>query len=125
MKCGKEDKEIMRMVDRETTGGLGREDLCDRLQRCIVQMTKEYGGKTVVYKYTNFYDSYLSGALDGYKLFIAQYNGREPVLQDGRDIFAWQYTGKGRIHGVNGYVDKSRLMGSHSMRELRIPRRRR
>jgi lysozyme len=31
----------------------------------------------------------------------------------------WQYTGKGRLTGVKGYVDKSRFMGSHSLREIR------
>ena len=45
--------------------------------------------------YTNFYNRHLMGSLTGYKLFIAQYTSREPVLNDGRDIFAWQYTGKG------------------------------
>ena len=47
------------------------------------------------------------------------YTDEEPVLADERDIIAWQYTGKGRIVGVNGYVDKSRLMGHHKLRELR------
>ena len=112
------------MVDIETTGGLSTEALRDSLQRFLVLMTQEYGVKPLVYTYTNFYNRYLSGALDGYKLFIAQYNGREPELNDGRDIFAWQYTGKGRINGVRGYVDKSRLMGNHSMRELRFRRKR-
>ena len=124
MQCRPQDQDLIPMVDIETTGGLGREALRDSLQRFLVLMTREYGVRPLVYTYTNFYDRYLSGALDGYKLFIAQYNGREPVLQDGRDIFAWQYTGKGRINGVNGYVDKSRLMGKHSMREIRYRRRR-
>ena len=51
---------------------------------------------------------------------IAQYTQREPVLNDERDIFAWQYTGKGHINGVNGFVDKSRLLGRHTMREIRF-----
>lgn len=124
MQCRPQDQDLIPMVDIETTGGLSREDLRDSLQKFLVLMTQEYGVRPLVYTYTNFYDRYLSGALDGYKLFIAQYTTREPVLQDGRDIFAWQYTGKGRINGVNGYVDKSRLMGKHSMRELRYRRRR-
>ena len=51
---------------------------------------------------------------------VAQYNDKEPVLNDEHDIFAWQYTGKGHINGVNGYVDKSRLLGRHTMREIRF-----
>jgi lysozyme len=50
---------------------------------------------------------------------IAMYTDEEPVLEDGRDITMWQYTGKGRIVGVNGYVDKSRFMSGHTMREIR------
>ena len=58
--------------------------------------------------------------LDGYKLMIAQYSSREPELEDGRDFMIWQYTGKGHIDGINGYVDKSRFMGRHGLREIRF-----
>lgn len=53
---------------------------------------------------------------------IAQYTTREPELIDDRDITMWQYTGKGRINGINGYVDKSRFMGKHGLREIRYQR---
>jgi lysozyme len=53
---------------------------------------------------------------------IAQYSDREPILADERDYIIWQYTGKGRINGVNGYVDKSRIMGNHGLRELKFRR---
>ena len=54
---------------------------------------------------------------------IAQYTEREPRLKDDRDITMWQYTGKGRINGIKGYVDKSRFMGKHSMREIKYRHR--
>ena len=51
---------------------------------------------------------------------VAQYTQREPVLADGRDFTMWQYTGKGRINGINGYVDKSRFMRNHGLREIKF-----
>ena len=51
---------------------------------------------------------------------IAQYTQREPVLKDDLDFVLWQYTAKGRINGINGYVDKSRFMGKHKLREIRF-----
>lgn len=51
---------------------------------------------------------------------IAQYTKREPELNDDRDFIMWQYTGKGRINGVNGFVDKSRFMGRHGLREIKF-----
>lgn len=71
----------------------------------------------------NFYDHYLLGKLDSYKLMIAQYTKREPVLKDGRDFEMWQYTGKGKLNGINGYVDKSRFTGRHRLREIRFRHR--
>ncbi|MBP9985131.1 MAG: glycosyl hydrolase family 25, partial [Prevotella sp.] len=73
-----------------------------------------------LYTFASFYDHYLSGKVHGYKLMIAQYTKREPELNDDRDFIMWQYTGKGRINGVNGFVDKSRFMGRHGLREIKF-----
>ena len=62
----------------------------------------------------------LSSKINDYKLMIAQYSDKEPVLADDKDYIMWQYTAKGRINGINTYVDKSRFMGRHSMREIRF-----
>lgn len=118
--CRPQDQDLIPMIDIETTGGLGRAELCDSLHKFLRLVEREYRQKPLIYTYESFYNSYLSNELNGYKLFIAKYSSSRPVLRDGRDIFAWQYTSKGRINGVSGYVDKSRLMGRHSMREIRF-----
>lgn len=120
--CRPQDQDLIPMVDIESTGGLGRKELCDSLHKFLRLIEQVYKQKPLIYTYESFYNSYLTGELNGYKLFIAKYNTQPPVLNDGRDIFAWQYTAKGRINGVSGYVDKSRLMGRHSMREIRFRR---
>ena len=61
--------------------------------------------------------------MDRYPLMIAQYRPPEPVLKDGNDYLIWQYTGKGRLRGINGYVDKSRFMGDHKLKEIRFRHR--
>ena len=76
----------------------------------------------MLYTGTNFYNNYLLGKIDDYLLMVAQYSENMPVLADDRDYIIWQYTGKGRINGVNGYVDKSRIMGNHGLRELKFRR---
>lgn len=118
--CRPQDQDLIPMIDIETTGGLGRAELCDSLHKFLRLVEREYRQKPIIYTYESFYNSYLTNELNGYKLFIAKYSSSRPVLRDGKDIFAWQYTSKGRINGVSGYVDKSRLMGRHSMREIRF-----
>jgi lysozyme len=73
----------------------------------------------LLYTGRNFYNKYLQGKVDDYKIMIAMYTPEEPELADGRDITMWQYTSKGRIVGIRGFVDKSRFMGNHGLREIR------
>lgn len=117
------EQDLIPMIDIETTGGLSNEAFLDSLTKFLFIVENTIRQKPLIYTGANFYDRYLCGKLDDYKIMIAQYTQREPVLRDERDITMWQYTGKGHIDGVNGYVDKSRFMGKHSLRELRYRRR--
>lgn len=108
------------MIDIETTGGLPTDVFCDSLITFLAMVEKAYRQQPLIYTYRNFYNKHLLGKLDDYKLMIAMYTPEEPVLYDRRDITMWQYTSKGRIVGVSGYVDKSRFMGKHGLRDIRF-----
>lgn len=118
--CRPGDQDLLPMIDIETTSGLGTEEFCDSLFKFLKLVEVEYRQKPLLYTGTNFYNRYLKGKIDDYKLMIAQYSTRTPELEDNRDYDMWQYTAKGRINGINAYVDKSRFMGRHSMREIRF-----
>lgn len=118
--CIPEEQDLIPMIDIETTNGLPTEAFCDSLFSFLEMVEEAYHQKPLLYTFRNFYNRHLLGKLDDYKLMIAMYTPEEPVLQDERDITMWQYTGKGRLMGVSGFVDKSRFMGSHSLREIRF-----
>ncbi len=120
--CRPKDQDLIPMIDIETKSGLSTEAFCDSLHKFLGMVEEAYHQKPLIYTGANFYDHYLVGQLDNYKIMIAQYTSREPVLKDGRDITMWQYTGKGRINGINTFVDKSRMMGRHGLREIRFRR---
>ena len=117
--CRPSQQDLIPMIDVEVKQGLGTEAFCDSLLKFLDMVEVAYHQKPLVYTGTNFYNRYLAGKLNGYKLMIAQYSANEPVLIDDNDYLLWQYTGKGHIDGIRGYVDKSRFMGQHSMRELK------
>ena len=117
--CLPGEQDLIPMVDVETTANLPTEEFCDSLMKFLRLMEVAYRQKPLVYTYRNFYNKHLVGKLDDYRLMIAMYTDEEPVLADGRDYEMWQYTAKGRIVGINGFVDKSRFMGGHSLREIR------
>lgn len=118
--CIPVEQDLLPMIDIETTGGLSTDEFCDSLFAFLELVEEAYQQKPLLYTFRNFYNRHLLGKLDGYKLMIAMYTQEEPVLADERDITMWQYTGKGRIVGVNGFVDKSRFMGDHILREIRF-----
>ena len=117
--CLPGEQDLIPMVDVETNASLPTEEFCDSLMKFLRLMEVAYRQKPLIYTYRNFYNKHLVGKLDDYQLMIAMYTDEEPELIDGRDYTLWQYTAKGRIVGVNGYVDKSRFMGNHSLREIR------
>ena len=118
--CRPKEQDLVPMIDIETKGGLSTEEFCDSLLKFIKLVETAYRQKPLLYTFTNFYNQNLIGKIDGYPLMVAQYTQREPVLADGRDFTMWQYTGKGRINGINGYVDKSRFMRNHGLREIKF-----
>lgn len=122
VQCRPGDQDLIPMIDIETTGGLPTGEFCDSLFKFLSLVEEAYRQKPLLYTYTNFYNKHLVGKIDNYQLMIAQYNDIEPVLADERDITLWQYTAKGRIMGISGYVDKSRFMGQHGLREIRFRR---
>lgn len=123
--CRASEQDLIPMIDIESKGKLSTEQFCDSVILFLEMIEQSYGQKPLVYTGVNFYNRYLSGILDDYPLMIAIYReGEEPELEDGHDIMIWQYTAKGRIDGISGYVDKSRFMGGHSMREIRFRRHR-
>lgn len=118
--CLPGEQDLIPMIDVETTGNLPTAAFCDSLMNFLGMIEEAYHQKPLVYTFRNFYNRHLQGRLNDYQLMIAMYTEEEPVLADERDITLWQYTGKGRIVGVNGYVDKSRFMGRHGLREIRF-----
>ena len=118
--CLPGEQDLIPMIDVETTADMPDAQFCDSLMTFLRMVERAYHQKPLVYTFRNFYNWHLVGQLDDYQLMIAMYQDEEPVLADGRDITMWQYTGKGRIVGVNGYVDKSRFLGKHALREIRF-----
>lgn len=121
--CRPGDQDLLPMIDVEARSGLSREAFRDSLSRFLTLVEKAYRQRPLVYTGTNFYNANLQGLLDDYKLMIAQYSSQPPILTDGKDYLLWQYTGKGHLDGINGYVDKSRFMGKHKLREIRFRHR--
>lgn len=122
--CLPSEQDLLPLIDVETKKGVTAQQLRDSLTVFLNLVTEYYHQKPMVYTGENFYNEYLSGGcLHPYKLMIAKYSDKEPVLKDGKEYIMWQYTEKGRLNGLQHLCDKSRFMGKHGMREIRFRHR--
>lgn len=72
---------------------------------------KHYGVRPIIYTMDSFFCSYLSnGDFDDYPLWIANYNLASLPQTSGWTI--WQFSDKGKIDGVDEYVDLNLFRGS-------------
>ena len=86
-------------------------DAIEGIALAFIGECKEAGFDVGIYCNKNWYDNYISQYLkDKYKFWIARYgknNGKldKEYKPTGRNVVAWQYTSKGQLPGIVGYVD--------------------
>ena len=94
---------------------LGR-DTIEGIALSFIGECKEAGFDVGIYCNKNWYENYISQYLkDKYPFWIARYGKNTGQLDEkykpsGRNIIAWQYTSKGQVPGIVGYVDLDVLL---------------
>ena len=114
------DQDLIPIIDIEHRGRVSEKKFIEDLEKFIEKVTKFYGKKPLLYTFHNFYNKYLSGCFPDYPWMIARYRDDKPLLNDGRDYVVWQYTATGTIPGVEGDVDRSRIMGNYSLDNIEM-----
>lgn len=112
------DQDLVPIVDVEIRGKKTHEQFCAELDSFLVMVTNVCGTKPLIYTSSNFYNRYMAGRFDQYKLFIARYNSDAPTLVDDRQYVLWQYTSKGKVKGIRGSVDMNKIPDEFTFNEL-------
>lgn len=116
----KGSQDLVPIIDIEHKGTVSQDKFIADLTSFIEQVTKYYGKKPLLYTFHNFYNRHLSGLFKDYHWMIARYREDSPTLDDGKDYVIWQYTSTGRVPGVKGNVDRSRLMFDYTLHHLQF-----
>ena len=101
------------MEDSSLTS-LGKDSI-EGIALSFIGECKDAGFDVGIYCNKNWFDNYISQYLkDKFSFWIARYGKNTGQLDEkykptGRNIIAWQYTSKGQVPGITGYVDRDVL----------------
>ncbi len=92
------------VLDVEVMDGVSKNVLITRVQTWLHIIEKEYRIRPIIYTNQKFYNTYLADSFKDYVLWIARYSQNQPEVNANEWIF-WQYGNRGRMKGINGFVD--------------------
>lgn len=118
----KSSQDLIPMVDVEEAGNrfISRKELQRNLNEFMQMIKEEYGKYPLLYSQYRFYKEKLSPEFDKYFLFIARYSDTPPQLNGSGKHNIWQYTEKGKINGIKGFVDLDRLENGTNLADIRL-----
>ena len=117
-----DQQDLIPMVDVEESGcrGASRAQLQESLGEFMQLVKKEYGKYPLLYSQYRFYNQLLAPEFNKYFIFIARYSSAEPVLHGGGKHNIWQYSERGKVDGIKGYVDLDRFVNGSSLRDISL-----
>ncbi|MCQ2266423.1 MAG: glycosyl hydrolase family 25 [Bacteroidaceae bacterium] len=116
----REHMDLVPIVDMEHRGKESIENFQQNLRIFVESVDRYYGKRPMLYTGQNFYNRYLVGLFPEHSWMIAKYIEEPPLLNDNLDYAIWQFSSKSRIPGINGHVDRSRLMEGHTLDEIAL-----
>lgn len=104
-------------IDLEYGGNCKKENRVKDLQKEIydyIEMVEAfYKKKVIIYTTNEFYDNYVANHFPDNPIWIRDII-YTPNLPDDRSWLFWQYTNRGRLRGINTFVDINTFYGSEA-----------
>ena len=110
----KEQQDLIPVLDIEARHSKGLN--MARVDKLLELFEKEYGVKPIIYTSESVYfDHFTTKKYAQYQIFIANYL-RYPKCR----FTLWQYTQTGKIAGISGYVDFSKINSKKKLADIKL-----
>lgn len=107
----KQQRMLPPVVDVEVNAK-DKEKFQKELKDFISYIEKYYGQKPIIYTMRPYYNFFIQEKFDEYGLWMRDII-KYPVLKNDKKWKFWQYSNRGRVKGINGYVDLNCFNGSY------------
>ena len=88
-----------------------REEILREIDEFSDIVERRYGSRPLIYATKKSYEDFISDELPSYLIWIRDIY-RTPRRPDGREWSFWQYTNRGRLWGIKGFVDLNVFHGT-------------
>ena len=106
-----EESQLPYVLDLEVTNGLDRVALSRATKLFLDTVKLETNQQVMIYTNTNMARNHLIDILKDFPLWIAHYNVDQPGVNNiWNEWHVFQYSSKGKIPGIKGYVDLDEMM---------------
>lgn len=113
--------DIAPVLDIEVDEGYSDLELSKMCKIWLNIVENHYKVKPIIYTNIKFYNRVVKGKLDEYPLWIANYRQIKPQLPDSVKWTIWQHSEKGRLYGINEFIDLNVINGdSSTLKSLRL-----
>ena len=104
----KHEASLPPVIDIEFGGNskkiLEKDEFVKELKDYILEIKRYYGKEPMLYVLYNSYEKYIKGDFTDNKIWIRDIF-KSPNFKDNRNWSFWQYSDRGRVKGINGFVD--------------------
>ena len=120
-------QDLVPVVDIEISCNFTAKQICDSLTRFSDMLSQAWNVRPIIYTHQRFYNDFLQLSFGEYGLWIARYGAYllkpRPRLEDLRNCVLWQYSNRGRIKGIKGYVDLNSICEGFTLEDISINHR--
>lgn len=114
---GKNKQDLVPVLDIEATHC--HKLYMARVDKLLELMEKEYGAKPMIYTSEKLYNTHFNNKkYKKYHYFIANYK-RQPSMA----YTLWQYTQRGKLKGIAGFVDFSKFHKKYSVEDIKLKKK--
>ncbi len=117
-------QDLIPVVDIEENCDMTGKQICDSLALFISLFSENWDVKPIIYTNQRFYNNYLQRSFKKNNLWIARYGILRikpmPQLEDTHAYILWQYSDRGVVNGIDGYVDLNTICNEYTLRDIFI-----
>lgn len=118
----KNQQDLIPMVDveREAMRRWTKRQVRDSLTLFCRLVKRHYGKSPIIYSHFKYYNSHLAPHFNRHYLYLGKYSWPQPRINGMGKHNIWQYSERGKIKGIKGYVDLNRFMLGTKLKDIKL-----